>query len=209
MLNTNFILLQVVSLKLQFVIFEKSAKKNLHCFCKTLYCRYLAESWRLISSMLKILNIAGLKIWLCFYICQGSVYTRALNVPGLWTYHSLEYARVLNILGLYRPLNEPEYPWIIPEYGWLCLIMAECWTLAWPYCGCVSKVAILPHLKKVQKKGIIFMKRSMAQFWQIHEYAWDPEYSGVLKLALVLNMPGIFISTAGVIVFCTISFNIL
>ena len=63
--------------------------------------------------------------------------------------------------------------------------------------------------EKSAKKSILFMKRSTADFSQIHEYACDPEYSSVLNLALVLNMPGIFISTAGVIVFCTISFNIL
>ena len=44
MLNTNLILLRVVSARLQYAIFEKGAKKNLHWFCKTLYRRCLTES---------------------------------------------------------------------------------------------------------------------------------------------------------------------
>ena len=65
-------------------------------------------------------------------------YARVLNIWGLWIFQVCEYARVLNMLlilniigsenttvlnmpGLYRVLNMPEYAWIIPGYAWLCL----------------------------------------------------------------------------------------
>ena len=39
--NTNLILISVVSLRSKFDILEKSAKSNMHCFCKMLYWRCL------------------------------------------------------------------------------------------------------------------------------------------------------------------------
>ena len=62
-----------------------------------------------------------------FSIYQVSECTSALNTPGFWIYHDSEYAsgfkyaKVLNMPGLHRALNMPEYAWIIPEYVWLCL----------------------------------------------------------------------------------------
>ena len=48
-------------------------------------------------NMLQILNIPGLRIWLCLKICQSSVYTRVLNMTGFSTYQGSEYLRVVNI----------------------------------------------------------------------------------------------------------------
>ena len=129
-LNTNLILLRVVLLRSQLVLYERSAKKSLYCFCKTLYCWSLAKWWiciryaiyqsweyRSASKYARVLYIPR------FWICWDSQYTKALNISGLWIYHSSEYAWVPNILGLYRPFNVSEYLWINPEYSWLCLIM--------------------------------------------------------------------------------------
>ena len=95
MLNTNLTLLLPVSLTLEFTIFENGAKKNLHYFRKTLYRRCLE------------------KLWICLrsWICQGSEYTRALNIseflvcqvlnmPGFWIYRSYtDFWLCLNIPG--------------------------------------------------------------------------------------------------------------
>ena len=121
MLNTNSTLFRPVSLMTKFAIFGKCAKKKLHNFCKTLYRRCLRGLW----------------IYLRSWIYQGSEYgsssryIRGLHIPGFWIWlwfwicQSSEYARVLNIPGLRKLLNVPEYPWIISEYAWLSLNMPE------------------------------------------------------------------------------------
>ena len=45
MLKTSLILSRVVSLRSQFVIFENSAKINLHYYHKTLYQRFFTDLW--------------------------------------------------------------------------------------------------------------------------------------------------------------------
>ena len=49
-LNTNSTLLQPVSLRSQFAIFENSVKKNLHYFRKTIYRRCLRKMWICLGS---------------------------------------------------------------------------------------------------------------------------------------------------------------
>ena len=61
-----------------------------------------------------------------------------LNKPGLWICQGSEYASgseyvkgsgyttVLNMPGLHRVLNMPEYAWIIPGYAWLCVNVLKC-----------------------------------------------------------------------------------
>ena len=93
-LNTNSTLLRPVSLRSQFPIFENSAKKNLHYFRKTIYCRCWAGLW-ICLKYTKVLNISG------FWICQGSKYAKFLNIPGFWIYQGSEYARVLNMPGFW------------------------------------------------------------------------------------------------------------
>ena len=61
-LNTNSTLLQPVSLRSQFAIFENSVKKNLHYFRKIIYRRCLRKMWKCLGS----------------WIYQGSEYGRAL-----------------------------------------------------------------------------------------------------------------------------------
>ena len=57
-----------------------------------------------------------------FWKYRESKYTRVLhmflvlNIPGFWMYHNSRYARVT---------QGSEYARIIPEYGWLCLIMPK------------------------------------------------------------------------------------
>ena len=54
---------------------------------------------------------------------SSSEYPMVLNSPELWTclnnifwiYQGSEYARVI---------QGSEYPWIIPEHAWICLIMS-------------------------------------------------------------------------------------
>ena len=69
-------------------------------------------------------------------------YTKVLNMPmvlniiWLWIHQGSEYASGLNVLGLHRVLNMPEFVWIIsgyawiciPEYAWICLNLHE-WVL--------------------------------------------------------------------------------
>ena len=86
-LNTNLILLLVVSLRSQFSILEKSAKRNLDSFCKMLYGRCLTGRW------------------ICFRcsICQGweygsaSKYARVLYIPVLRIFEGCEYTIVPNM----------------------------------------------------------------------------------------------------------------
>ena len=111
-LNTNLILLRVVSLRSQFVLFEKSAKKSLHCFCKTLYCWCLAR-W-----------------WICFRYSiyqsgeygSASKYASVLYIPRFWICQDSQHTKVLNISGLRitTVLNIPGF-WIY--YGYSVLSM--------------------------------------------------------------------------------------
>ena len=61
------------------------------------------------SECARVLDITGLWIYLWFWICQDSEYTRVLNMPGL--------GRLQNM----------------PGYAWLCLDMTEYWRIwyAW------------------------------------------------------------------------------
>ena len=85
MFNTNSTFLQPVSLRSQFAIFEKSAKKNLHYFHKMLYRRCLTGLWICLRS----------------WIYQGFEYTRVLNMSGFWIYQGSEYPWII-----------PEYAWL-------------------------------------------------------------------------------------------------
>ena len=66
----------------------------------------------------RVLNMRG------FQICQGSKYTKALNMPlvlnlpRLWINQGSEYVR------LHRVLNMPEYVCVIMP-GWICMGMSE------------------------------------------------------------------------------------
>ena len=68
MLNTNSTLLQPVSLRSQFSIFEISVKKDLYYFLKTLYRRCLTGLW----------------VYLRSWVYQGSEYARDLYIPRFW-----------------------------------------------------------------------------------------------------------------------------
>ena len=54
MLNTNLILMRLVSLKSHFAILENGAKKNLHYFCNT-----LSQMFGIVVNMPEVLNISG------------------------------------------------------------------------------------------------------------------------------------------------------
>ena len=54
MLNTNSILLRLVSLKSQFAMLQNGAKKNLHYFCNT-----LSQMFGRVVNMPEALNISG------------------------------------------------------------------------------------------------------------------------------------------------------
>ena len=67
------------------------------------------------SEFARVLDIPGFWIYLWFWICQNSKYTRVSNMPGLH--------RVQNMPG--KCLNMPEYAWIcldLPE--WLLLYIS-------------------------------------------------------------------------------------
>ena len=132
-LNTDLTSLQLVSLRSEFSIIEKSAKKNLHYFCKTLYRRCLRELWFCLRSWIYqssvygsgskyagVLHIPGFLIYdgsqyarvlnmTGFWIYQSSKYTKVLNIPEFWIYRGSEYTRVPNMSVLHRSLNVPEY----------------------------------------------------------------------------------------------------
>lgn len=87
----------------------------------------------MVLNMLWILKMAVL------WICHGSEYIIALDIPGLWLWPGSEYTTVLNILlvlhiprfWIYQSSNYfevtqgSEYAWIIPPYAWLCLHISE------------------------------------------------------------------------------------
>ena len=85
LLNSSLTFLRQVWRSSQFAMFENSAKKNFHYFCKTLYHRCLKGLWISLSSSiyqgfkyLKVLNIPEFRKF------QGSEYTRVLNMPAFW-----------------------------------------------------------------------------------------------------------------------------
>ena len=47
-----------------------------------------------------------------------------LNMSDFWFYQSSEYTRVLNMPGLHKAVNLPEYAWIL-AYDWKCLTACE------------------------------------------------------------------------------------
>ena len=53
-------------------------------------------------------------------MCLGFWIVGVLNIPGLWLCFWF-WTTVVNMAGLYKVLNMPEYAWIIPGYAWLCL----------------------------------------------------------------------------------------
>ena len=164
MLNINFTLLQPVSLRSQFAIFENSSKKNLHCFRKTFNRKCLTELWICLrtwicqgskycsgSKYARVLHILG------FLIYQGSQYARVLNMPGFWIYQGSEYTRFLNTLWLHSFLDVPECLWIITGYAWYVWICQniEHW-LDLIAIG-LAKVGIFHNWKKCKKEFALFL----------------------------------------------------
>ena len=86
------------------------------------------------SECARVLDVPGLWVCFCFWICQDPEYTRVLTMSGL--------QRVQNMLNNSRIcLNLPNYVWIcvnipgyvwicrnMPEYAWICLNLPE-WLL--------------------------------------------------------------------------------
>ena len=81
--------------------------------------------------------------------------------------------------------------------NWLFLesdCVYECWTLIPPYYDRYHQGRNLPYLKIKQKIiCIIFVKHFIADAWQSCEHAWGREYTNVLDMALILNIPGFWI----------------
>ena len=69
-----------------------------------------------------------------------SEYTRVAHMLGLlmcfwfWIYQGSGYTTVLNMPGLHRVLNIPEYACIIPGYAWLCLDVSKSVWLSVRFC---------------------------------------------------------------------------
>ena len=66
------------------------------------------------SECASLLDIPGIWVYLGFWICQGFEYGSGSK-----------YEKVLNVLGLDRLLNKPEYGWIILKYVWIYLNIRE------------------------------------------------------------------------------------
>ena len=124
--------------------------------------------------------------WIClgFWIHQrsekyrGSEYTRVANIPGLriyfwfWIYQDSESTAVLDMPGLHRVLNMPDYDWIIPEYAWLCLNLSEWLCFTFTYCNLLSTGTIDRFLGKLKFdffysgwKHLIFFERIKICCW--------------------------------------------
>ena len=103
----------------------------------------------------RVLNMRG------FQICQGSKYTKALNMPlvlnlpRLWINQSSEYGK------LNRVLNMPDYVWLnMHGYVWICQYMREyaqiClngFCFIFPYCNALStssRAYLFQHLHKTK-----------------------------------------------------------
>ena len=54
-----------------------------------------------------------------------------------------------------------------------------------------SQLAVFEN--KARKNLHYFVKQFMTDAWQSCEHAWGPEYTSVLDMALILNMPGFWI----------------
>ena len=104
---------------------------NLHDIYFIKYINYFRKML-LGSEYARVLNISESWICLWFWIWQGSEQTSVLNKRGFWIYQGSEYAsgsefaRVLNMSGLHRVLNMPEYAWLwLTEYAWIYLNMPQ------------------------------------------------------------------------------------
>ena len=111
-----------------------------------------------------------------FQICQGSKYTKALNMPlvlnlpRFWINQSSEYVRVN------RVLNMSEYAWLclaknawiclnMPIYAWICPNLSE-WLLL-SYCNALStwtRAYLFQRLRKTRSFGL---KENDAVFLEI------------------------------------------
>ena len=139
-----------------------------------------------VVNMLEVLNLPVLLIWLWFWICQSSEYTRGLNIPGFWICKASEYTKVT---------QTSECVWISLDNSRICLVMFEyarmLSTNSTLFRSVLLRLQFAIFKNIVQKRiCIIFAKRSIAYVWQGCQYAWDSEYTRVLNMPLVLNMPG-------------------
>ena len=124
------------------------------------------------------------------WLCQGSEYSNVLKISGLWTNQGPKYTRALDIPGLHRLLKLAECLWVILEYAWLCLKMPECWPLF-----CNFKISLNHYSQNSLFQNfphffLIFVKGCIADVLQCYEYVYDPQYTMVQDMTLLLNMPG-------------------
>ena len=134
-----------------------------------------------------VLNTSRLCKSLWFSICQGSEYTKTVNMPqvlnkpgsgitrnlnmpcvlniqgflvclSFWICKVPKYTRVLNMLGLDRVLDMPEYTCTVPGYVWLLLNMSE---YAWICLGMLEYAYLMIFVLHVyfviscQLKGVV------------------------------------------------------
>ena len=146
-----------------------------------------------------------------FCIYQGSEYTRILTIPVLWIFEGCEIPQ-------FQIYKGSEYTWVAlaTECTWISLYTSRICLIMCDYARMLNTNLILSRVVSLKSRFVIFesicidsIKCSIADFWQIHEYAWDREDGGVLDLALVVDMPGVLIRTAEITTFWMISISML
>ena len=119
-------------------------------------------------------------------VWQGSKYASnfengsVLNIRGFRTYHSSEYARVLNMLLVLkmsefwichgskysRVMQGFEYAWIITGYAWLCLNLPKSIWIAFV----LHLPIVIPYLKEpwtvfLENENLIFFTKVAENIW--------------------------------------------
>ena len=110
-----------------------------------------------------------------FQICQGSKYTKALNMhlvlnlPRFWINQDSEYVRVKTVL------NMPDYVWLNMQwYVWICQYMREyaqiCldgFCFIFPYCNTLSTSTRAYLFQHLHKTNSFDLKENDAVFLEI------------------------------------------
>ena len=104
--------------------------------------------------MLHCRCVTGFWICLRFWICQHSEYSRVLNMPGFWIYHSFKYVKLT---------QGSKYAWINPGYIWLYLNVPK---FVWTAFVLHSSIAIL----YIKKPKTVFLESKLDSFYSSCNY---------------------------------------